>query len=138
MNKPVFLYLDDEIFNPDGSLGYRDPNVFYKVIGAEHILKKMGEYDVVYVNSFNKALEYIEDHGCPAFISFDNDLGGALEGGDLARLLVKKDLDTPGFIPAQFDFFVHSRNPVARKNIELLLRRYLLHRDTPHEKQTQT
>ena len=125
MSKPVFLYLDDEIFTPDGSLGYRDPSVFYKIIGAGHILKKMGEYDVVYVNSFNKALEYIENNGCPAFISFDNDLGSALEGGDLARLLVKKDLDTPGFIPAEFDFFVHSMNPVARKNINELLSQYL-------------
>lgn len=128
MSKPVFLYLDDEIFNPDGSLGYRDPNVFYKVIGAEHILEKMANYDVVYVNSYNTTIEHITTHGCPDFISFDNDLGTVKQGKDLAKWLVEKDMNTPGFIPEGFDFFVHSMNRSAKKDIETLLRNYLAQR----------
>ena len=52
-----------------------------------------------------------------------------LEGVDLAKWLVEKDLDNPGFIPKEFDFFVHSQNSIAKTRIYSYLGQYLQSRD---------
>jgi len=63
------------------------------------------------------------------YISFDHDLGDDVTnktGMDLARWLVEQDMDRNGkYLPPNFDFYVHSQNPVGKQNIERLLRRYL-------------
>jgi len=66
-------------------------------------------------------------HGCPAFISFDHDLGEDVATGyDFAHWLVDNDLDTGGaFIPEGFTYNVHSANPVGAANITGLLDGYL-------------
>lgn len=63
----------------------------------------------------------------PSLISFDHDLGveAGEDGHEFAKWLVHKDLDISGFIPADFEFRVHSANPVGIANIEGLLRQYL-------------
>ena len=66
--------------------------------------------------------------GCPAYISFDHDLGEGPTGKDFAAWLVEQDLDRPGFIPAGFEFNVHSANVAGRANIEGLLESYLASR----------
>ena len=84
------------------------------------------EDDWVIVRDFDAAVFICSHYGCPNFISFDNDLGGEKEGYDFAKWLVEQDLDNPGWIPDDFDFYVHSQNPVARDNIKAYLLSYLI------------
>ncbi len=84
--------------------------------------------DWIIVRSFEEAVHFMEVNGCPDYISFDHDLGdiGTKTGKDVANWIVEKDQDSEGnFIPDDFDFNVHSANPVGLKNIEGLLKQYL-------------
>lgn len=125
--KPTFLFLDDDAFHPDK---IRNPEIYYILIGANNILQEMQNYYVVTVISVEEAQDHINKHGCPSFISFDNDLQRELEGIHLAHWLVEKDLDNPGFIPDDFKYFVHSQNPIAKKRIYSYLEQYLDHKVT--------
>lgn len=78
----------------------------------------------VVARSFEEATKLILERGCPMYISFDNDLGEAKEGYDLALWLTEKDLDGVIDIPKDFDFFVHSANPVSWNRISSLLHSY--------------
>jgi hypothetical protein len=77
--------------------------------------------------SVAEAQQYCRLWGCPAYISFDHDLGANVPSGcDFAHWLVERDLDLAGqFIPPTFGFYVHSANPVGAENIRLLLDPYL-------------
>lgn len=123
--KKVFLFLDDDAFHPDK---IRHPRYYYPLIGAQDIADIAYSCDIVKFATVEGAIDYIERKGCPSFISFDNDLMRSLEGIDLAKWLVDKDLDTPGFLPEDFNFFVHSQNSVAKERIYGLLGQYLSHR----------
>lgn len=83
--------------------------------------------DWVIARSYEEAIEIIETFGCPTFISFDNDLGeGNKEGFLVANYIVEKDMDNNGmFIPDDFQWYVHSQNPVRRDYINGYLKRYL-------------
>jgi len=84
--------------------------------------------DFVVVRSYDNAVHYMRQHGCPLFISFDHDLGDVDErtGFDVAKWMVERDLNDSGkFIPDEFDFHVHSANPVGVGNIIGLLTGYL-------------
>jgi hypothetical protein len=65
---------------------------------------------------------------CPEFISFDHDLGGEDTAMIVVNWMIEKDLDNPGFIPANFDFIVHSANPIGKQNIQGKLSSYLKQR----------
>lgn len=67
------------------------------------------------------------DHGCPEYVSFDHDLGyNEPTGMDVVKWMIRKDLDRGGkFIPQTFCFYVHSQNPIGKKNIESELNNYL-------------
>lgn len=70
-------------------------------------------------------------HGMPGYISFDHDLGDDIPTGyDIAKFLVELDMgDDPDFaLPEKFEFYVHSQNPIGKKNIESYLTNYLKHR----------
>ena len=88
----------------------------------------------VVCRSFADAAHAIGRLGWPSFVSFDHDLGdGVPTGYDLAKVLIELDLDTPQGeegLPRDFEFAVHSANPVGRANIEALLTRYLVYRGT--------
>ena len=85
----------------------------------------------IVVRSFIEACECVMKNGCPHFISFDNDLGvyenglTALEGYDFAKWLVDMSLRDRITIPEDFEFHVHSANPIAVANIEHYLNNYL-------------
>ena len=82
----------------------------------------------VIVRSAAYAYEFMINQGCPDFISFDHDLGesDAPTGFDIAKWMVNRDLDCNGqFIPRDFEFHVHSANPVGAANIQGLLNNYL-------------
>ncbi len=84
----------------------------------------------ILVRSYDEALEYVKTNGIPNFISFDHDLGvdkydNLLPTGyDFVKWLVDMDMDNIYKFPEDFDFYVHSANPVGKKNIETYLNNY--------------
>lgn len=84
-----------------------------------------GEWTVV--RSTAEAIALCRD-GVPEFISFDHDLGGDDRAFDFVKWMIDQDLDRPGFIPATFDYTIHSANPIGADNIQALLDRYLAYR----------
>lgn len=70
-------------------------------------------------------IEFVSEYGCPSYISFDHDLSRDDTTMTFIKWLIKKDIATPGFIPHDFFFTVHSDNPVGAANIKGLLNGYL-------------
>lgn len=68
----------------------------------------------IYIRSYDQFVAYITQHGVPAVVSFDHDLGLGETGYDCAKWLAWYCLDNAQPIP---DFYVHSQNPVGSKNI---------------------
>jgi hypothetical protein len=67
-------------------------------------------------------------HGMPAYISFDHDLGDNTPSGyDIAKMLVDLDMGSdPDFaLPPEFEFYVHSQNPIGARNIQAYLDNYM-------------
>lgn len=81
----------------------------------------------ILVCSYEDFIKYIDEHGLPEFISFDNDLGedenGVLlpDGYACTKWLVYESRLDLTFLK----FNVHSANPVAKIQIESLLRNYI-------------
>lgn len=102
----VALFLDDERFPPDDGRAW------------------------VVVRSVAETQAWIQVHGCPGYVSFDNDLGeGAPEGWRLAQWLIDQDLQGPGFVPQGFAYAAHSQNCVRALDITARLTHYLAYRD---------
>ena len=88
------MFLDDERFPPNH--------------GTEW------EIDWVIVRSSNDAIQYVQSHGLPAFISFDHDLGGDDTSRKFIIWMVDWMLDNQiSFKDRDFDFYVHSQNPIG-------------------------
>ena len=82
--------------------------------------------DYTTVRSSDEAKAYVMQNGCPEFISFDHDLGGADTAMQFVKWLVDYDMDNNGaVIPTSFQFHVHSANPVGAQNIAGYLQSYL-------------
>ena len=85
----------------------------------------------IIARTVDEAKRLIEERGMPTYISFDHDLGidendDLLESGyDLAKWIVEMDMDGVLRIPEQFEFNVHSANPIGAKNISSYLHGYL-------------
>lgn len=87
-----------------------------------------GFVDFVVVRNKMQAIQAIFDHDktAPNFVSFDHDLGDSESTGyDIARWIVDADMDEIISIPAGFEFYVHSQNPVGKVNIEKYLSNYM-------------
>jgi len=68
----------------------------------------------------------VKEFGMPFYISFDHDLGyNEPTGLDVAEYLVYLDLDGICKFPSNFEYNVHSANPVGAKNIRAYLDNYL-------------
>lgn len=86
----------------------------------------------VIIRSYEEAVDYISQHGIPTYISFDHDLGINSDnsltksGYDLAKWIVESVMENSLSFPKNFDFNVHSANPIGKHNIESLLNNYLL------------
>ena len=97
----------------------------------DDIREPKNNFDVI-VRSYENAVDYILKNGIPKYISFDHDLGLdengniAKSGHDLAKWLVEISLDGILKFPDDFDFNVHSANPIGKNNIESILNNYLL------------
>jgi hypothetical protein len=75
-----------------------------------------------------QVISAIFDHDkiAPSFISFDHDLGENEQTGyDIAKWIVEADMDGIISIPINFQFYVHSQNPIGKQNIETYLNNYL-------------
>lgn len=108
------LFIDDE----------RDPNEVYWVAPVD--LYKQGEW--IICRQWDDVLIHIKTFGMPKVISFDHDLGDVKSDGyQIAKFLC--DLDMNGSndfrFPDEFEFFVHSQNPVGAKNIRDYMTNYL-------------
>ena len=84
------------------------------------------------VRNFDEAIEYFEVMGCPHYVSLDHDLGDNIPSGyDIAKWMVEKDIEMNGkFIPLNFEFNVHSANPVGAANINGLFSNYFKHKNS--------
>lgn len=106
-----------------------DSNMTWNLfIDDERIPPNDGRKWVICRNHF-EVFERLFDYGMPAYISFDHDLGANVwSGHDIAKELVDIDMKTidPRYkFPDDFDFYVHSQNPVGKTNIEMYLNNYL-------------
>lgn len=74
--------------------------------------------------SFNDAIMLVQIYGLPIYCSFDHDLGIGKTGYDFAKWMVEYELDGNGRFPNDFDFNVHSANPVGTEAIKQYLTNY--------------
>ncbi len=75
----------------------------------------------VIARNVDDAIWYVTNYGMPSFISFDHDLGPFKQSGmDLAKWLVGYIMDNDVNID-NFEFYVHSQNPVGAENIRSLM-----------------
>lgn len=94
-------------------------------------IRKPIDTDYIIVRSFKEAIKFIENNNIPSYISFDHDLGcdkyGKLlkDGYDFAKWLIEMDLDNKFKFPNDFEYNVHSANPVGKHHIETILDNYL-------------
>jgi hypothetical protein len=116
------------------------------------------ERDWVIARSSEEAKNLVMKNGCPDYISFDHDLGFRIPdemkdknpsdfpmvetpigyfregviieetGLDFAKWLIEQDMNGSIVIPENFEYNVHSANPVGAKNIKDLMASYLSHR----------
>lgn len=91
------------------------------------------EDDWVIVRSFAAATDYVIRNGYPDFVSFDHDLGDGPNGHKFALWMIERDLDV-GDMPENFDYYVHSQNPVGASNIRSVMDAYLDFKDKVRKK----
>jgi hypothetical protein len=98
-----------------------------------HVREKYRNEEWVIARSYTDALVEVLNRGFPSFISFDHDLGAySSTGYDVAKQLVENDIISGNResrrayrFSQDFDFYVHSQNPIGKANIEGLLNGYL-------------
>lgn len=91
----------------------------------DDIREPKAKFDKI-TRSSKETIEYLTRYGCPNYISFDHDLGGEDTAMTVVKWLVEMDLAMSGeFIPFDFDFNVHSANPVGAENIKGYLDSYI-------------
>lgn len=105
-----------------------DERYFNDVFWAPAAVKQQYTTGLWYVaRNKEQALYTINTLGnLPSFISFDHDLGATMHTGfDIASAIVELCLDGEYELPDDFDYYVHSQNPVGKANIEGYLKGYL-------------
>ncbi len=94
-------------------------------------LRPLPDNTYILARSYNEAITYVLNYGIPDFVSFDHDLGSDQKenllpsGYDFAKWLVEQDMNFNYMFPTNFKFYVHSANPIGKKNIESYLNNYL-------------
>ncbi len=105
MNQPYILFLDD----------HRDPPDKLKNVS-------------IIARSYDDAVSVLKWCGVPMIISFDHDLGEGKTGYDFAKYFCDQVLDGKINLDLnEFDFTVHSENPVGAKNIEAYMDNFIAH-----------
>lgn len=101
------------------------------------VREKYRNEEWVVARSYGDAMIEVLNRGFPSFVSFDHDLGHDLyTGHHFAKQLVENDIISGDRESRQaykfgqdFDFYVHSQNPIGKANIEGLLDNYLKYRN---------
>lgn len=108
------LFIDDERNPTDVTWGNEQ---FYSI------------YPWTIARTKQRVEELVAMYGFPDFVSFDHDLGAnEASGKDIANWMINTDMDGVYRIPEHFQFYVHSKNPIGKTNIEGLLNEYLVYR----------
>ena len=118
-----FLFLDDER-NPTDA-----------VWAPSHIYEKYKNDDWHICRDKMSVIQAIFSHDkiAPNFMSFDHDLGeNQSTGYEVAKWIVEMDMNGVIQIPSDFTFYVHSKNPVGAKNIQMYLDNYLKLKNEPN------
>lgn len=105
------LFIDDERFPPEA---------------------KRPEGNWVVVRSSHEAINYVKNHGAPAFISFDHDLGGSDTSMNFLNWFISMYLD---LIDMEIDpklikfpkYEIHSQNPVGAEAIRSKIESFKKH-----------
>jgi hypothetical protein len=80
----------------------------------------------VIARNYEEVFDIIEERGMPSFISFDHDLGDDEPSGfHITKKLVELDMDGDQKFPSEFQYYVHSANPVGKANIEGYIDNYM-------------
>ncbi len=90
------------------------------------------EFDKI-TRSSEETIEFMIRNGCPNYISFDHDLGGEDTSMVIVKWMIEMDLDFEDWIPLEFDWNVHSANPVGAANINGYLTSYITQRKNNEE-----
>lgn len=89
----------------------------YKLFIDDERFPASNSGDWVVVRSSQEAIAHVTENGAPSFISFDHDLGADDTSMRFLHWLLDSLLDEALAIPADFDYYVHSQNPVGAENI---------------------
>ena len=73
---------------------------------------------VVWLKTYSEFVDWITDHGLPAAICFDHDLGEDKSGFDAAKWLTEYCLNENRTLPA---WNIQSANPIGKENIVSIL-----------------
>lgn len=93
-----------------------------------HVIEKYRNEKWIVCRNKMQVIQAIFDHdkNVPNFISFDHDLGeNEPTGYDILKWIVNFDMDGIITMPQDLKFYVHSKNMVGKKNIEVYLDNYL-------------
>jgi len=86
--------------------------------------------DWVIARNAEQAIQIVFDKGCPKEIAFDHDLGETGSVIPFVDWIILKDIEAEGtFIPRNFEYTIHSQNPIGVGNIRGKLDQYLEFRD---------
>lgn len=81
--------------------------------------------DWIIARTWDEVLDILITMGMPKMVSFDHDLGeGQKTGYEIAKKMCDMVMDGMR-LPEDFDYRVHSKNPVGKKNIEEYMRAFL-------------
>ena len=73
----------------------------------------------------DQAIDIIKHSGMPDVISFDHDLGGDDTAMKVVHFIINSWLSKTLEMPKNFQYFVHSANPVGAENIRGLMENFL-------------
>lgn len=102
MNNDYVLFLDDTRDIPDRLKGY-----------------------AIIARSYDDAIKILKWCGCPLYLLLDHDLGEEKTGYDFVKHFCDEVLNKNLILPKGFEYFVHSQNPVGKKNIENYMENFL-------------
>lgn len=109
------LFIDDERNPMDVKWGTWEDQALYRD----------GEW--IIARDWNEVLELVVSIGFPQMISFDHDLGDSQKTGyEIAQLLSFMVMDGVK-LPQDFQFRVHSKNPVGAENIRSYMNSFMKH-----------
>lgn len=85
------------------------------------------KWNWVIARNFDDAVWCVKHYGPPQSIYFDHDLGGTKNGYDFAKWFCDMIIDGYVSMPNDFQYYVHSQNPIGAENIRNYMDNFLKH-----------